>query len=97
MKDVKNEVFAIHWKGQLLHPNIWKEFSDKYGTNGLYGWRPPKKLYYKIGHAKCALSHLPEMVRNDCKIVRYVPDIVVAVIEHVEQHRKYREELKDEI
>ncbi len=69
-----NEIFAIHFEGELLHPDIWRDYSKNYGSSGLHGWRPAKKFYYKIGHAKCALTHLPAQVRAKCEVVRYVPE-----------------------
>lgn len=69
-----NEVFALHLDGELLHPNIWDKYTEQYGNNSLYGWRPPKKLYYKIGHAKTAIKHLPEQIRDRVTIVRYTPE-----------------------
>lgn len=70
----KNEIFAIHVDGKIVDTKIWREFSKKYGTGQLYGWRPPKKIYMKLGHAKAALHHLPQQVQKKAKIVRYIPD-----------------------
>ncbi len=76
---MSNELYAIHWKDKLLHPDLWKKYSGRYGQSSsyLYGWRPPKKVYHKLGHAKAGLSHLPAQIRKDCKIVRYVPEEVI--------------------
>lgn len=71
-----NELFALHYEGELLGPDVWKKYSSKYGGNSLYGWRPPKKVYYKYGHAKNGLRHLPKEIQEDVKIVRYVPEEV---------------------
>jgi hypothetical protein len=70
---MKNELFALHWNGELLQPDVWKKYSDRYGNNWLYGWRPPKKIYYTKGMAKSGRSHLPEAIRDEVKIVRYEP------------------------
>ena len=73
---MSNEIYAIHYDGHLLEPNIWEKYSDKYGETGnrLQGWKPQKKLYYKVGHAKTALAHLPAQIRKKAVIVRYIPD-----------------------
>lgn len=70
-----NELYALHLDGKLLEGNIWKEYSSKYGLNGLHGWRPPKRIYYKLYHAKNAIRHLPQEIRNRVEIVRYVPSM----------------------
>ncbi len=72
-----NEVYALHLDGELLEGNVWKKYSKKYGTNGLYGWKPPKRIYYKLGHAKNGLSHLPAEIRSKVEIVRYIPAPVI--------------------
>ncbi len=71
---IQNEIYAIHFNGELLYPDIWREYTDNYGRYGLQGWRPAKKFYYKIGHAKAALHHLPIQIRDKCEIVRYIPE-----------------------
>ena len=72
---MSNEIWAIHFDGQLLQPDIWKQYSDKYGhvAHWLQGWKPPKRFYYKFHHAKIGLSHLPHQIRNKCEIVKYSP------------------------
>ncbi len=73
LKQPQNELYALHLDGELLEGNVWKKFSTKYGTNGLYGWKPPKRIYYKLHHAKNGLSHLPIEIRNKVEIVKYIP------------------------
>ena len=73
-KSKSNEVWALHLDGKLLDWNVWKEYSTKYGDNGLYGWKPPKRLYYTRGHASAGRSHLPEQIRDKVEIVRYLPE-----------------------
>jgi len=69
----KNEIWALHLDGKLISSNIWKEYSTRYGGNSLYGWRKPKRLYMKIGHAKSAIHHLPKEVQDKVEIVKYIP------------------------
>lgn len=70
-----NEVWAIHLDGELLKADCWHKYSKKYGINGknLYGWRPPKKIYYEQRHAKIAVAHLPDEIKNKVEVVKYVP------------------------
>lgn len=70
---MSNEIYAIHFEGQLLQPDIWKQYSDKYGATGanLQGWKPPKRFYYKLHHAKNGLRHLPYQIQDKCEIVKY--------------------------
>jgi hypothetical protein len=73
-----NEIFALHLDDELITSNsrqkIWEKYSKNYGKNGLYGWKAPKPYYSKIGHAKTAIKHLPEIIRDNIKIVRYIPE-----------------------
>ena len=72
-----NEIYALHYKGELVSASVWKEHSKNYGGQQLYGWRPPKKMYAKVGHARAALRHLPQAMQDDVEIMRYVPHSVV--------------------
>lgn len=73
--NTKNEIYAIHLDGQLLQLDVWKQYSSKYGEYGsqLQGWKPPKRFYYKLHHAKNGVRHLPPQIRDKVKIVRYIP------------------------
>lgn len=71
---MKNELFVLHLNGERLDPKIWKKYSKNYGNNQLYGWRPPKKVYYTIGHARNGIRYLPKEIQPDIQIVRYVPE-----------------------
>jgi phage-related protein len=72
-KPQANELFAIHVDGRIVDARVWKDFTDRYGGAQLFGWRPPKKVYLKVGHAKAALRQLPAEIRANATIVRYVP------------------------
>ena len=73
-KEQPNEVWALHLNGKILTGNVWKEYSSKYGDNGLQGWKPPKRLYFTRGHASAGRSHLPQQIKDKVKIVRYLPE-----------------------
>lgn len=73
MKKQENAVYAFHLDGELLVGNVWKKYSSKYGDNGLYGWKPPKRVYFTLGYARAGRSHLPHQIRNKTKIVKYLP------------------------
>ena len=36
----------------------------RYGDNHLYGWKSPKPLYAKIGHARNARAQMPKKLRD---------------------------------
>ena len=75
-----NELFALHIDGQLLtaknRQKLWEKYSKNYGhgTYGLYGWKPPKPFYSKLGYARRGIAHLPGEIQDEIEIVRYVPE-----------------------
>lgn len=90
-----NELFVIHFHGEILEPNVWRKYSKNYGGSGLYGWRAPKKIYYKLGHARSALTHLPLEVQKDCEIVRYHPgEVIERGTDSIEAYNKRQEDKK---
>ena len=65
LKTVKQaELFAIHFEGKPLHFIKGKR----------YDWTPPKKIYYTMGAAKAGLKYVPSLIRENCTIVRYIPE-----------------------
>lgn len=69
MKKVKTpkeaELFAIHYQGKPLH-FVKGKWND---------WTPPKKVYYTESAAKTGLHYVPQLIRDECTIVRYTPEI----------------------
>jgi hypothetical protein len=64
-------LYVITLDGKPLEPDVWRKYSKTYGTQGatgLYGWRPPKKVYYTLGRARCGLHHVPRAIRSKCRI-----------------------------
>lgn len=68
----KVEVFAILLDGEVVSQKVIKKHFPSYGQNELYGWRPPKRVYYKLGHARAGLKHLPEQIQKKVKIHKFV-------------------------
>jgi len=70
-KQLEPICYAIVLKNtkQVLSPDTIRQNYPNYGGNVLYGWKPPKKVYYKVGHAKSAYTLLPEKIRSLCVIV----------------------------
>lgn len=86
-----NTLYAIHYKGQLLGSFKWGD-----GAPNLYGWRPPKKVYWKLGLAKSGATHLPEDILDDCEIVEYAPVKTLEKLSTKDRQKKRLErELKD--
>jgi len=72
---VYKELFALVLDGNILTPDSFKEYWKNYGNqsySGLYGWRPPKKIYYTLGHAKAGRHHVPIQIRDRVEIHRFV-------------------------
>lgn len=91
-KTQKNTIYAIHYKGQLLGSFKWGSGASSY----LQGWRPPKKVYWKLGLARSGATHLPEDILDDCEIVEYSPVKTVEKLSTKDRQKKRLEkELKD--
>lgn len=70
---MKTILFAITFKetGEILTPDSFKEYWPKYGSgsgSGLYGWKPPKKIYYNFSQAKRGFSFIPEALKPQLEI-----------------------------
>ena len=85
-----NTIFAIHYKGQLLGSFKWGSGASSY----LQGWRPPKKVYWKLGLARSGATHLPEDILDDCEIVEYAP---VKTVEQLSTKARQKKRLEREI
>lgn len=66
-------IYAINFKesGEVLTPESFKKYWPNYGSNSLYGWRAPKKIYYKLGQAKTGFSHIPEQLKPYLEISEF--------------------------
>lgn len=85
-----NTIYAIHYKGQLLGSFKWGSGASDY----LYGWRPPKKVYWKLGLARSGATHLPEDILDDCEIVEYAP---VKTVEKLSTKGRQKKRLEYEL
>lgn len=74
MKTVKlyKDLYVLMLDGNILTPESFKEYWKNYGGNQLYGWRPPKKIYYTMGAAKNGLRFVPTQIRNKVEIHKFV-------------------------
>lgn len=92
-KTHENIIYAIHYKGQLLGSFKWEGGG---ASSYLQGWRPPKKVYWKLGLARSGATHLPEDILDECEIVEYAPVKTVEKLS-TQSHQKKRleKELKD--
>jgi hypothetical protein len=59
---------------EILDPIVFKKYWKNYGTNQLYGWSKPKKIYTKLGHAKTGFSHVPEQLKPHIAIASFAFD-----------------------
>lgn len=75
-------MYAIVFKetNEILTPKSFKKFWPNYGSaqGHLYGWRPAKKFYEKIGQAKSGFAHIPDQLKPLLKIVKLgvVEDVI---------------------
>lgn len=89
-----NILYAIHYKGQLLGTFKWRNGSR---NPNLQGWRPAKKVYWKLGLARSGATHLPEDILDECEIVEYAPVKTVEQLSTKDRQKKRLErELKTE-
>jgi hypothetical protein len=76
MKKLKvyKELFVLVLDGNILTPDTFTKYWENYGSTGsvLYGWRPPKKVYYTMGAARNGLRHVPEQIRAKVEIHKFV-------------------------
>ena len=78
MKQTKT-LYALIFKdsGEILTPDSFKEHWPNYGGSWLQGWRPPKKVYYKIGHAKSGFSHIPDQIKPSIAIAEFTVSKII--------------------
>lgn len=56
---------------EILDPESFKKYWKNYGSNWLCGWRKPKKVYLKLGQAKCGFAHIPEEMKPHLSIAEF--------------------------
>lgn len=75
------ELYAIIWKEskEILTPESFKKYWPNYGGASSYlsGWRPPKKIYFKLGQAKSGFAHVPDAAKPFLEIAKFTLDSVV--------------------
>ena len=91
-KENQDELFAIVFTetGELLSPSSFKKYWPKYGENGLYGWRPPKKIYFTLGQARAGFSHIPDALKEKVSIRRFVGAGDVILGKHLKELQRKR-------
>lgn len=72
-------LFVIIWKEseEILTPDSFKKYWPNYGSNNLHGWRPAKKIYYKMGQAKNGFSYIPDEIKPELAIAEFSLDKIV--------------------
>lgn len=68
------EIYAIVFKetGEIVAPDLFKKYWKNYGSNSLYGWNPPKKIYYTLGRARSGFAHIPNEIKDDLAIAKFI-------------------------
>lgn len=75
MKPTENVLYVLHFDGKILTPDSFREHWKNSGASCLQGWRPPKKIYFKLGHAINGLRRVPKEIRDKVEIVIYEPAV----------------------
>jgi hypothetical protein len=72
-------LYALVFKdtGEIVTPTSFKEHWKNYGSNSLQGWKPPKKVYYKLCHAKSGFSHIPAEIKSEIVIAEFTSTNIV--------------------
>lgn len=70
---IYSELYALVIDGNILTPDSFTQYWKGYGTTGsqLYGWRPPKKIYYTLGAAKNGLRFVPKEIKDKVEIHKF--------------------------
>ncbi len=70
----QDHLFALVIDGEVLNSNTFQKYWPNYGSSGsgLYGWRPPKKVYFTLGTARNGLHHVPAQIKDRVEIHRFV-------------------------
>lgn len=76
-EDTPETLYVLYYKGKPMSARFGKSISEDYGQNDLYGWRPPKKVYYELRYARSAAKRVPEKLRKFVTIVEYGPTLNV--------------------
>ncbi len=74
MKKPKNYkyLYVLMLDGCILTPDSFQQYWKNYGMGaGVYGWRPPKKIYYTIGSARRGARFVPKEIREKVEIHRF--------------------------
>ena len=68
------ELYAIMFKDtqEIVAPDLFKKYWKNYGSNSLYGWNPPKKIYYTLGRARSGFAHIPNEIKDDLAIAKFI-------------------------
>lgn len=76
---MNSKLYAIVFTktGEVLDAASFKEYWKNYGSNQLYGWRKPKKIYDNLGAAKRGFAHVPAELKPHLSIAEFCLDKVV--------------------
>lgn len=71
-----SKLYVITFKDtkEMITPDSIKKFWKNYGSarsSGLYGWKPPKKVYFTLGQARRGFSFIPDQLKPQCEISMY--------------------------
>lgn len=68
------ELYVLMLGDYILTPDTFKEYWEGYGSGatGLYGWRPPKKIYYTLGQARRGKRYVPKEIAKCVKIHKFL-------------------------
>ncbi len=68
---IYKDLYVLMLDGNILTPDSFKQYWKNYGGQQLYGWRPPKKIYYTLGAAKNGIRCVPVQIRDRVEIHKF--------------------------
>lgn len=85
-------IYALVFKdtGEIVNAKLFKQYWVKYGSNSVYGWRMPKKMYETLGRAKAGFSHVPEQLKPLIDIAEFVQNKVAISGNDLMEEKKNR-------
>lgn len=92
-------VLVIKETSEILTPDSFTKYWKGYGKSDMYGWRPPKKIYYTLGGAKSGFNYIPDEIKPKITISKFVrgEDIISGsdLMNKQESDKKKRKQKED--
>jgi len=96
---MSTELYAITLKetGEVLNAKSFAKYWKNYGSNQLYGWRMPKKVYTTLGQAKSGFAHVPFDLKSHLEISIFTRSSAAMDGESLRDDQEERRAKKDQV